>query len=127
VQDNYEFKWDSHQQGMVLGSFYWSYIVTLVPGGMLAERYGTKSVYGGANLMLGLTALLTPLASKFSFTLLICIRLLQGLAAVGIFLSVKINRRKPVSVKSVDTFSSALPRLYTYANMRRAINEKPGL
>jgi MFS family permease len=82
---SYNFEWDSHQQGMVLGSFYWSYIVTLVPGGMLAERYGTKGVYGGANLLLGLTTLLTPMVAKFSFTLLICIRLLQGLAAVSTF------------------------------------------
>ncbi|XP_059475931.1 sialin-like [Neocloeon triangulifer] len=76
-----EFAWDSQLQGIVLGSFYWSYIVSLVPGGMLAERYGTKIVYGGANLVLGITTLATPVAARLNFWLLISIRLIQGLAA----------------------------------------------
>ncbi|XP_065341145.1 sialin-like [Cloeon dipterum] len=76
-----EFPWNSGQQGIVLGSFYWSYIISLVPGGMLAERFGTKLVYGGANLMLGLAALAIPTAARLDFNLLIAIRLLQGLAA----------------------------------------------
>ncbi|KAF4521622.1 hypothetical protein B566_EDAN006664 [Ephemera danica] len=76
--DEGEFSWDAHAQGLILGSFYWSYIVSLVPGGILAERYGSKLVHGGANLVHGLMALATPLAARWNIAALIAVRLIQG-------------------------------------------------
>lgn len=34
------FVWDTEIQGVVLASFFYGYIVTQVPGGWLAGRYG---------------------------------------------------------------------------------------
>ncbi|KAF4521620.1 hypothetical protein B566_EDAN006662, partial [Ephemera danica] len=76
--DEGEFSWDAHAQGLILGSYYWSYIVSLVPGGMLAERYGSKLVHGGANFVHGLMALATPLAARWNIAALIAVRLIQG-------------------------------------------------
>jgi len=35
-----EFDWNGEDQGIILGSFFWGYIVLQVPGGMLSERIG---------------------------------------------------------------------------------------
>ncbi|XP_059476219.1 sialin-like [Neocloeon triangulifer] len=80
-EDEAEFDWDTRQQGLVLGSFYWSYIVIMVPGGMVAEKYGGKLVYGGGNLLLCLMALAIPVAARMHISALILVRLIQGLAA----------------------------------------------
>lgn len=80
-----EFDWDTKQQSLILGSFYWSYIIIMVPGGMVAEKYGGKLVYGGGNLVLCLMALAIPIAARINVTALIFVRLVQGLAAVSYF------------------------------------------
>lgn len=37
-----KYHWDSATQGLILGSFYIGYIVTHLPGGLLAEKNGGK-------------------------------------------------------------------------------------
>lgn len=37
-----EYHWDPSTQGVILGSFYWGYIITQIPGGLLAKRFGGK-------------------------------------------------------------------------------------
>lgn len=34
-----EFNWNGHQRGLVLGAFFYGYILTQIPGGYLASRY----------------------------------------------------------------------------------------
>lgn len=64
----------------MLSSFFWGYIVTQVPGGYIAQRYGAKML-----LMVGLVAcailtLLTPLALKLGGWQALCVvRVLEGL------------------------------------------------
>jgi MFS family permease len=41
-----EFAWDKSTQGLILGSFYWGYIITQIPGGWLAAKFGGKHVFG---------------------------------------------------------------------------------
>lgn len=41
-----EFMWDSVVQSQIIGSFYYGYIVTQVPGGRLSEVIGAKRVLG---------------------------------------------------------------------------------
>nr|CAD7205256.1 unnamed protein product [Timema douglasi] len=76
-----EFDWDVHEQGQVLGSFYWSYVISLIPGAMLADKLGTKMVFGGANLVSVLVALLTPVAARFHYRALLFARIMQGLVS----------------------------------------------
>jgi MFS family permease len=38
-------EWDSMTQGLILGSFFYGYICTQLPGGWLSRKYGGKSVY----------------------------------------------------------------------------------
>ena len=37
-----DFEWDSGTQGLILASFFYGYIVTQIPGGYLATKYGGK-------------------------------------------------------------------------------------
>ena len=41
-----EFDWDKETQGIILGAFFWGYLLTQIPGGWLAERVGGKGVFG---------------------------------------------------------------------------------
>src|SRR5215831_6818744 len=37
-------------QGLLLSSFFWTYAFMQIPGGMLADRYGSRVVIAGATL-----------------------------------------------------------------------------
>ncbi|KAF5280927.1 hypothetical protein FQA39_LY17933 [Lamprigera yunnana] len=43
-EDTYD--WDEETQGLILSSFYWGYIITHMPGGILAEKFGGKYSLG---------------------------------------------------------------------------------
>jgi len=73
-----EFKWDENKQSLVLGSFFYGYIVTQLPGGYLAGRFGAKMFFGGGVLCTSILTLLTPLAARTSYKLLIALRVLEG-------------------------------------------------
>lgn len=68
------------EQGIILSSFYWGYIVTHLPGGMLAEKFGGKYSLGLGILSTALFTLLTPVAVEWGeATALIVLRILMGL------------------------------------------------
>ena len=43
------FVWDESQQGVILGMFFYGYIITQLPAGRLAEIIGGKWLYGIGN------------------------------------------------------------------------------
>eukprot|EP00118_Oscarella_pearsei_P022585 m.263709 g.263709 ORF g.263709 m.263709 type:complete len:367 (+) comp40458_c0_seq31:279-1379(+) len=75
-----EFGWDSETRGIVLSSFYYGYIFTQVPGGLLATRFSPKWVFGLGCLGSTVLTLLSPVASYRSVWLLVAVRAIQGLA-----------------------------------------------
>lgn len=69
-------------QSLLLGSYFWGYLFTSLPGGMLAEYIGGKAVVG---YTIGASALLTaliPLAAQTSFWAVYTLRVLTGFLAV---------------------------------------------
>lgn len=67
-------------QGIILSSFYWGYVLTQIPGGILAERYGGKHTVGLGMLSTAILTALTPLSVYIgSATGLIVLRVLMGL------------------------------------------------
>jgi len=86
-----EFDWDNAQQGLIHGSFYWGYVLSMVPGGMLAENYGAKLIFGGSNLICSLIGFLLPLAARTHLNALLAARFFQGFAAVFINGRIKIS------------------------------------
>ncbi|GIY75444.1 putative inorganic phosphate cotransporter [Caerostris extrusa] len=74
-----EFEWNSKVQGVVLGAFFYGYVITQVPGGLIAEKYGAKWLFGIGMLLTSLFTLLTPLAARWSVWALVVVRVIEGL------------------------------------------------
>lgn len=72
------YHWDSELQGMILGSFFYGYIVTQIPGGYLANRFGGKYVFGFGILATGLLTLLTPACIYWNVLSLVILRIFEG-------------------------------------------------
>ncbi|XP_067934784.1 sialin-like [Watersipora subatra] len=72
------FDWDKPTQGLILGSFFYGYLITQIPGGWLAGKYGGKNLFGFGILCTAVLTLITPLTAKSVPTLVIT-RILEGL------------------------------------------------
>lgn len=73
-----EFEWTSNQQSILLGAFFYGYVITQLPAGFLSERYGAKWIFGVSMLVTGLLSLLIPFAARIHWIALFCARFLQG-------------------------------------------------
>ena len=77
-----EFDWDEEEQGLILGCFFFGYIVTQLPGGILGQRLGGKWPMGIGLLITAVFTLLTPTAAYLGKEALITVRIIQGLGEV---------------------------------------------
>ncbi|XP_062130515.1 putative inorganic phosphate cotransporter [Drosophila sulfurigaster albostrigata] len=75
-----EYNWSEKIKSLVLSSFFWGYVITQVPAGILARKFGAK-----VTIMTGLTVcsllnVLTPLCAKLGgWKLLFAVRVLEGI------------------------------------------------
>ena len=68
--------------GFLLSSFFYGYIITQIPGGWLAAKYGGKNLFGFGVLMTSLLTLFTPFAARYNVYLLTALRMIEGLFEV---------------------------------------------
>lgn len=68
--------------GLILGSFFYGYIVTQVPAGWLAARFGAKYLFGCGVLLTSVMTMFTPAAAHHSVEMLILVRVVEGLGEV---------------------------------------------
>ncbi|KAJ8680683.1 hypothetical protein QAD02_016470 [Eretmocerus hayati] len=73
------FPWDENTEGLILGSYFWGYIVSLMPGGMIAEYVSARWVLNFSVLLNVLASLLMPMAADFHYRAFICMRVIQGI------------------------------------------------
>ena len=71
--------WSESQVGLILGSFYAGYMVSMTLGGYLADKYGGKKVLGYGLLLWSFFTVITPAFAYSGLWLLILIRVLMGL------------------------------------------------
>ncbi|XP_037043314.1 sialin isoform X2 [Bradysia coprophila] len=76
-----EFDWSSTVTSVILGSFYWCYVLSQVVGGVATQYFGTKNVFGWSQFATALCSLCIPFASSFHYGALIALRLVQGFAS----------------------------------------------
>ena len=100
------FLWDESQQGIILGMFFYGYVLTQVPGGRLAEIVGGKWLMGVGVLITAIFTLLTPLAAITNIYLLYTVRIIEGLGE-GL-----------VQEKESESFSSLLSRCHIPSHLR---------
>ena len=71
------FDWDAQMQGLVLSSFSFGYVTTQLVGGVLAERFGAKWIFGVCILLCSLLEFLVPVAAKGNVFSLMGVRAIQ--------------------------------------------------
>ena len=74
-----QFGWSESQVGLILGSFYAGYMISMTLGGYLADKYGGKKVLGYGLLLWSFFTVITPAFAYSGLWLLILIRVLMGL------------------------------------------------
>ncbi|XP_011501855.1 PREDICTED: putative inorganic phosphate cotransporter isoform X2 [Ceratosolen solmsi marchali] len=74
-----EFVWDSTLQGYLLSSFFYGYVLTQIPFGILAKRYGSKYFLGIGMLINSVFGLLVPISAQWGYYWLMLVRFIQGL------------------------------------------------
>lgn len=67
-------------QGIILSSFFWGYIITQIPGGLVADKFGGKHTLGIGILSTAIFTIVTPVVVEtFGATGLVVLRCLMGL------------------------------------------------
>ncbi|XP_018907130.1 putative inorganic phosphate cotransporter [Bemisia tabaci] len=74
-----EFIWNTKEQSYILSSFFYGYVITQIPFGILAKKYGAKYFLGLGMLINSVFAFLVPIAARAGQAELIFIRFIQGL------------------------------------------------
>jgi ACS family sodium-dependent inorganic phosphate cotransporter len=74
-----EFGWPETQKGLLLAAVFVGYIVSQTAGGWLVQRFGALRLLSIALLGFSSMTLLTPLAARHSFELLVALRTVLGL------------------------------------------------
>ncbi len=83
-QQDGPFPWPEPIQGLVLGAYFWGYIVTQIPGGRMAEMFSAKWVVWASVFVNVVFTLLTPVAAQISYIAVLVVRFIEGLGAVRI-------------------------------------------
>lgn len=75
-----DFKWGTALQGYILSSFFYGYVITQIPFGFLAKKYGALNFLGWGMLINSVFAFLVPVAAYEGGVVPLCIiRFIQGL------------------------------------------------
>ncbi|KAJ8320002.1 hypothetical protein KUTeg_001589 [Tegillarca granosa] len=75
-----EFDWDKTLRSSMLASFFYGYIVTQIPGGWLADKFGGKRVLGIAMLISSIATIILPVCARQSYIAVYVLRVILGLA-----------------------------------------------
>ncbi|XP_055859791.1 sialin-like [Biomphalaria glabrata] len=74
-----EFHWSKELEGLILGAFFWGYLVLQVPGGRMSEKIGAKKVVAFAMFPVAILTLLSPIAARTDPYFFMVVRGLIGL------------------------------------------------
>ena len=85
--------WTKTDQGLILSSYFWGYLITHLPGGWLAEVWGSKNLLALSIAMQALPAFFIPVSAHASPYLVLVLRIIQGLAAVSSRFFQEFNQR----------------------------------
>ena len=76
------FNWPAESRSLILGSFYYGYAVSQLPGGLLSTYWKPQHVFGLTILLSGLLCALLPFLAEWNVNLVITCRFLMGFLQV---------------------------------------------
>ncbi|XP_063244177.1 sialin-like isoform X2 [Bacillus rossius redtenbacheri] len=79
VLEDGPFDWNEPVQGLILGSYFWGYLVSQLPAGRMAERFSAKWVLFASALLNIAGCLLIPPLSYLHYSGLLLLRVVQGI------------------------------------------------
>nr|CAH8861833.1 unnamed protein product [Trichobilharzia regenti] len=74
-----EYNWNRPTQGLILGAFFWGYIITQIPAGLLSLKYGPKWIAFIGVFGCAIVELFVPISSHLNATTVIILRVIEGL------------------------------------------------
>lgn len=77
------YNWSAEEQSSLLGAYFWGYLITQIPGGILSEWFGARHVIGLSTGFSAIATLLTPASAQLSFWAVFLMRMLTG--ALGVW------------------------------------------
>lgn len=83
LHESVRFDWDEAQKQLILGSFFWGYVLTELPGGRLAELIGGHRVFGHSMFWASVITLVTPVTAHMGFKAMVILRVLLGFMLGG--------------------------------------------
>uniref|UniRef100_A0A1B0G4N9 Uncharacterized protein n=1 Tax=Glossina morsitans morsitans TaxID=37546 RepID=A0A1B0G4N9_GLOMM len=72
------YNWTQNDQALLLGAYFYGYMLTSIPGGILAENFGGTRVLGYSFLLTGVLTALTPAAAALNKWAVFTLRFSQG-------------------------------------------------
>lgn len=113
LQGRERYDWDEATQGFLLSAFYYGYVLTHLPGGLLAEKFGGKWTIGIGLLVTSVATTLTPLAVYYGGAIgLFIIRVIEGCGEVRLLFS---------SVYSYNLAEGVLDKLFVFFSKHRLL------
>jgi len=101
------FNWDAETQSLVLGCFFYGYVLTQLPGGRLAEILGGKWIFGFGILLTSIFTVIMPWAAKTDLKLLVAVRVIEGLGegvTFPVMHAMLANWSPPLELSRLNTF-----------------------
>ncbi|KAI8502839.1 hypothetical protein Bbelb_195410 [Branchiostoma belcheri] len=80
-----ELDWSESVKGVLLGAYFYGYIITQVIGGVLERKFGGKIVYGTGMFVAAALNVLSPVASRASPWAMFAVRFSMGLVSGVLF------------------------------------------
>lgn len=77
------FEWGEEVKGIILSSYFFGYLVSQVPGGRAAEMFSAKWILFASVVLNIVPTLLTPPAAMIHWSLLIVMRIIEGVGGVS--------------------------------------------
>lgn len=103
VAEDGPFVWNEPLQGLILSSYFWGYMVSLIPGGRMADLLSAKWVMNGSVLLNLVASILSPVAANMHYSLFILMRFIQGIGGGVTFpaMHVMVAKWAPPNERSV--------------------------
>lgn len=77
--------WDEKAQSLILSSFFWGYVVAMLPSGEIVQKFGPKIILLVTLGICSILNLLTPIVAQHGYEPVLALRFIQGLCQSAVY------------------------------------------